>query len=80
MNQELAKLIALRAFRSSSEIGSLVYIIGQHCSEEEHKEFGIAIATAIDCIQTKVLQKVYDLYPELEKEFDAKIDMYGTAF
>ncbi|MFZ6751309.1 hypothetical protein [Undibacterium sp. Ren11W] len=80
MNKELARIIGVTAFRSSADMGHLVTLLKEHCSEEERKLYGIAIATAIATIQIEVLSKIFAEFPELQTDFDRQIKEYGRPF
>jgi len=77
MDKELAKLVALTAFRSSADINNLIPLLKEHCSEAECRDFGIAIATASAGISQQILSKVFALHPDLEVAFDMQIRKYG---
>ena len=80
MDKELAKIVALTAFRSSADINNLIPMLKEHCSEDECRDFGIAIATASTEINLQILQKVFAMYPELSVEFDQQVRKYGRPF
>ena len=80
MEKELAKLVALTAFRSSAEINSLVPLLKEYCSEDEYRSFGMAIATASAEIGLQILQKIYAAHPELEAEIESNVQKFGRAF
>jgi len=77
MDKEIAKLVALTAFRSSADINNLIPFLKVHCSETECRELGLAIATASAGISQHVLTKIFAMYPDLEAEFDMQIRKYG---
>nr|WP_314858273.1 hypothetical protein [uncultured Undibacterium sp.] len=80
MNKELARIIGVTASRSAADLGHLVILLKEHCSEEERKSYGIAIATAVASIQTEVLSKIFAEFPELETDFERQIMAYGRPF
>ncbi|WP_222610889.1 hypothetical protein [Undibacterium sp. FT79W] len=77
MDKELAKIVALTAFRSSAYMNNLIPLLKEHCSEDECRNFGIAIATASAEINLQILQKVFAMYPELSAKFDLQVRKYG---
>lgn len=79
MEKELAKFLAVTAFRSAADLGNLVPFL-QECDEAERREFGIALATASAEINRQVLQKIFALHPDLADEFDQKIQKFGRPF
>jgi hypothetical protein len=80
MEKDLAKIVALTAFRSSADLNNLIPLLKEHCSEDECRTFGIAIATASSAIGQEILQKIFALYPEISMEFDKQIGKYGHPF
>jgi hypothetical protein len=79
MEKDLAKFIALTAFRSAADLGNLIPLL-QECEETERKSFGMAFATASAEINRQVLQKVFAQYPELAEEFEQKVQKFGRPF
>jgi hypothetical protein len=77
MNKEVARFLANTAFRSSANLADLVSFMKEHCSVEEQKIYGIAIATAMTSIQMEVLGKLYKEFPEIEEEFQRQTEKYG---
>jgi hypothetical protein len=80
MDKEIAKLIAITAFRSAADINNLVPFLKEYCSESKSRDFGIAIATASTKISPQILRKIFAMHPELEVEFDMQIQKYGRPF
>jgi hypothetical protein len=80
MTEDLARLVALTAFRSSADLGNLVPILKQHCSEEEYRDFLDAITHAMTTIDLSVTRKAKALIPGIEAEWDAKVAAYGRVF
>lgn len=80
LNKELARIIGVTAFRSAADMGHLVPLLKEHCSDEERKTYGIAIATAMASIRAEVLCKIFAEFPELEVDFDRQIMEYGHPF
>ena len=80
MEKELAKLVALTAFRSSAELGNLIPLLREHCDEDEYRRLGAAIATASAEISRQILQYIFATHPELEAEIEANVSKFGRAF
>jgi hypothetical protein len=80
MNKELARIIGVTALRSEADLGHLVYLLKEHCTEEDRKIYGIAIATAMASIQSEILSKVFAEFPDIEADFDRQIKEYGRPF
>jgi hypothetical protein len=79
MEKDLAKFVALTAFRSAADLGNLVPML-QGCDETERKELGMALAMASAEINRQVLQKIFERFPELSEEFEEKIRKFGRPF
>jgi hypothetical protein len=81
VDSDLAKFIALTAFRSSADLGNLVPFMKEHCDNDaEYREFALAVAAASAEIHKLVLQKVFALHPELEVDFEEKLKKFGRIF
>ena len=80
MEKELAKLVVLTAFRSSSELGNLVPLLKEHVDEATYRRYGTAIATASAEIGRQILHPLFATYPELEAEIEANVRKFGRAF
>ena len=77
MDKDLAKLVAQTAFRSAAEINNLIPLLKEYCTEEECRDFGIAIATASSGISQQIMGKIFAMHPDLEAEFESQIRKYG---
>lgn len=80
MDRELAKIVAITAFRSSADINNLIPLLKEHCSADEYRLFGLAIAASSAEISQQILYKIFSMHPDLESEFDNKIKKYGRPF
>jgi hypothetical protein len=78
MKSELARHIALVAFRSSANLTELVPLIREHCEEHEYQEFLNGISCVAAEIAQQVLRRLYTQHPDIEKEIDRRIEEYGT--
>jgi len=79
MDKDIARHIAKVAFRSWSQMADLVYWLKFHCEPAEHKEIGKAIARACGEVIFEVQNKMYALYPELEREYEETIKKYERS-
>lgn len=77
MDNELARHIAMTAFRSSANLNDLISLLKQHCSEDEYQVYLEAISAISGDIAYKVLKKIYDEHPDIERDIDNRIDKYG---
>jgi len=81
MDKDVAKFIALTAFRSSADLCDLVPFMKEYCDDEqEYRDFSLAIASAAAEINQRVLQKIFALHPEIETDFDTKINRFRRIF
>jgi len=80
MEKELAKLVALTAFRSSAELGNLIPLLREHCDEDEYRHLGAAIAAVSAEISGQILRNIFATYPQLEAEIEANVHKFGRAF
>lgn len=79
MDKDLAKFIAITAFRSAADLGNLIPML-QSCEEAERREMGVALAAASAEVNRQVLQKIFEKFPDLAEEFDRKIQKFGRPF
>ncbi|NIA54682.1 hypothetical protein HAV22_13650 [Massilia sp. TW-1] len=79
MEKDLAKIIALTAFRSAADLGNLVPVL-QDCVGAERTEIGVALAMASAEINRQVLGKIFERFPELAEEFEEKVRKFGHPF
>ncbi len=80
MDKDLAKLVAITAFRSSSEISNLIPLLREKCEDSEYQIFVKAIARASGEIGQQLMFRVFVEHPDLEKEFDEMVKKYGRPF
>lgn len=77
MDRELAELIAKSSFKSSAELGKLVPVLKEHLDADEYQEWAVLLATTIATINSDLLQKIFQQYPEIETQFDQHIEKFG---
>ena len=77
MDNELARHIAVTAFRSSANMNDLIPLLKEHCSNDEYQVYLEAISAISGDIAYKFLKKIYDEHPDIEKDIDNRIDKYG---
>lgn len=80
MTEDLARLVAVTAFRSSTDLGNLIPILKEHCSETEYRDVADAIASAMTAIETSVTAKAKAFVPGIEQEWAAKVSAFGRVF
>lgn len=80
MDKDLAKFIALTAFKSSKKLTDLVPFLKEHCGEAEYKCYGRALAAASAEISLQVLNKVFTDYPDIKQDFESKMQKYDRVF
>ena len=52
-------------------------MLKEHCSEAEYDEYLKSIASVSGNLMTDLFERVFQQYPDLEKEVEAKITKYG---
>ncbi len=77
MDRDLAKHVVTVGFHSLSLLEGLIPLLKQHCSEAECKEYLKSIASVSGNLMTDLFKRVFQEYPDLEKEVEAKINKYG---
>lgn len=77
MDREIARHVARVAFRASADLGDLVPLIKEHCSQDEYQKLGRAITSASAGIGLDVLNLVFADFPDLKREFDENVKTYG---
>jgi hypothetical protein len=77
MDIDLARHVVRAAFRSSHELGELLPVLKEHCSEEEYRAYTKAIATAIASIQLELTNRAASEHPGLEQEIEVSMNKYG---
>lgn len=79
MEKELARYVVNVAIRSSTHLTSLLPLLKEHCGSEEYKTYAIAIAAAIEGINSEVSELVFSRFPEMRQEIDEEIRKYGLV-
>ena len=77
MNPDLSRHVAHVAFRASANLNDLLPIIREHATEEEYQSFLAAISAISGDIAFKLLKRLYDEHPDIEREIDDRIAKYG---
>lgn len=77
MNRDLAKDLALSAFRAMRELSDWLPTLKEHCDDSEYQGYLKAIGTASASISTEIIHKVFAAYPDIEQELEAKVARYG---
>jgi hypothetical protein len=80
MDKELAQLVAMTASRCTEELAELVLIVKNNCDEPTYDVFLKAFGRAIHEIQHEVIDRVFKIHPELEKEFEQRLNKYGRTY
>lgn len=77
MDKDLARIIATAGLQAMRELEGIYSIVSHHPPENEQLKHGIA--SAIAEVGLTILRPAFDAAPELESEFDARIERYGRA-
>ncbi|WP_179042187.1 hypothetical protein [Sphingobium lactosutens] len=76
MDADLARILATGATNASRELNRLYDIFSRHLPED--KELLMAIAMAMGEIGLQVRQRAFDAHPELEAEFNQRVEKYDV--
>ena len=76
MDKDLARLVVASAYRAASEIGELAPLLDEHSPDADLAK---GIATAMAAINVHILRPAFRAHPDLQMEFDARIEKYGRA-
>jgi len=77
MDQDLARIVATAGTGASRQLGDLVALLAKHLPEDE--ELRLGVATAIAEIGLNVIRPAFDAHPELEAEFQRRVDRYERS-
>jgi len=77
MDNDLARHVAMTAFRSSASLNDLIPLLKHYCSDEEYQIYLEAISAISGDIAWKILKKIYDEHPDIKRDIDYRIDKYG---
>ncbi|MEX0753191.1 MAG: hypothetical protein WD073_09740 [Xanthobacteraceae bacterium] len=77
MDDKVARHVVRAVFRSGSELERLLGLLKEHCSPDEYKTYARAIASAIDGINSELLNRVLSSHPQLAGEIEADIAKFG---
>ena len=77
MDADIARIMAVAGLRASRELGDLVRLLAEHLPDE--RQLRLDIAGAIAEIHAATLRPAFNISPQLEAEFDARIERYGRA-
>ncbi len=77
MDRELAQIVTTSLVRASGEIGSLVPLLKDHCNPQTYETFKTAISRVLVEISLELQNPIFEMYPDLEEEIDARFNKYG---
>jgi hypothetical protein len=77
MEKELARQLIRSAFRSSSELQSVLRLLKQQLPPADYKRYALAIASATDAINQALLNPALAEFPELSQEVEASLKKHG---
>lgn len=79
MEKDLAWHVITSAFRSTDPLQELLPLLKEHCSKAEYDEYGKAVARAIHCVQTELIDRVISAHRDIEQQIEARIQKYGRV-
>jgi hypothetical protein len=77
MDKDLAVHIAMTAYRASVDLGDLVPLLKEHCTEDEYKTLTRAIASASYTVNCEVTDLIFDMFPDIKDEFEGRLKKFG---
>lgn len=77
MDKDMARILATGGTAASRELMRLHDILMHHLPEDTDLRKGIASALAE--VGMRVIQPAFDAWPELEEEFELRLNKYGAT-
>lgn len=77
MDIDVARHIIRQSFRIGRDLQDVMLFLKERCEPDDYNQYAIDIATAIDAVNTALLKKAITAYPDLEKEIEEQIKVYG---
>lgn len=77
MDADLARILATAAMRASKDLGELIPFLARHLPDDVELRRGIADVIAE--IGQNILNPAFAACPELENEFDQRVQKYGRT-
>jgi hypothetical protein len=77
MEKELARQLIRSAFRSSSELQSVLRLLKQQLNPADYKRHALGIASATDAINQALRNPALAEFPELSQEVEASLKKHG---
>jgi hypothetical protein len=78
VDRDTARALATAAIKSSSTLTSLLPTLRKNCSPTEYDELRKSISGIAGDISVDVLNRIFELHPDLEDELDEVIRRDGT--
>ncbi len=76
MEKELARHLALTAWRSFTDLARVIPLLQRHCTDAERQTYVKAIGAAGASINEEILDRVFAAHPDLKQDLEAKIAKY----
>jgi len=77
MDKDMARILANGGTAASRELARLYDILKHHMSEDVELRKGLASALAE--VGLRVIQPAFDAWPDLQAEFELRLDKYGVT-
>ena len=77
MDKKIARHIARVSFQASTDLGSLIYLLKEHCSQDDYEKLRKPIANVSAAIGLDILNSIFLEFPDLKRDFDYEIKKYG---
>ena len=79
MNEDIARYVASRALKTTTELTDLIPFLKEYCDANEYLIYARAIASVGADINSKLLELIFSANPNIQKEFEEKIEKYGRV-
>ena len=80
LDRDLARHVVAVGFHSLSLLESLLPILKTHCDQDEYSEYLQSIGAVSAEMSSEIFNKIFQQYPDLEREVESKIKQYGQFF
>ena len=77
MDKSVARHIVMESFTARRHLENLLHFMKLHCSDEEYQTYLKACAHSIATIGHEIDNRVFALFPEMEKEVEESVKRYG---
>ncbi|MDM3870360.1 hypothetical protein QSV34_03220 [Porticoccus sp. W117] len=77
MKKDLAEFVANIAFKNSSELSKLLPLLKEQLDQDEYGYYVQAFSEALNIISIKILLKLFEEHPEIDRNIKETIQKFG---